>query len=96
MACNSYTIILINFFLDMPDYCSVPECYNLGTGHQFPSDPVRKMKWMVAIKRIDPATGKLWQPKPSAVVCRNHFSPEDYTSTLLGMQSLNNLPTPRH
>ena len=46
-------------FLDMPDYCCVPGCSNLGTGHQFPSDPDIRKKWMVSTKRIDPDTGNL-------------------------------------
>jgi len=93
---NWEILSFISYVLGMPDYCCVPGCKSLGTGHKFPSDPERRKKWIVNIKRLDPDTGKLWEPSPRSVVCRSHFTPEDYTTTLLGTQSLLYRPIERH
>ncbi len=69
----------------MPDYCCVPGCKTLGTGHRFPAEAELRRRWIVAIKRIDPVTKKLWQPSKLAVVCSSHFTAEDYNSTPMGM-----------
>ena len=46
----------------MPNYCSVPGCTEKG-GHSFPIDAAMRLKWKVAIRRIDPETKKLWEPE---------------------------------
>ena len=69
----------------MPQYCCVPKCTSNKGGHRFPSDEALKLKWRVAIKRIDERSKKLWMPGRLDVVCRDHFKPEDYNETLLGM-----------
>lgn len=43
------------------------------------------MKWRVAIKKTDPITRKIWMPSPRDVVCKDHFLPEDYKETFLGL-----------
>ena len=67
----------------MPNYCAVPKCRNNG-GHKFPRDPTLRKRWVIAIRRENPGKMSLWAPGPSAVVCSEHFGPEDYTDTLLG------------
>ena len=37
----------------MPNYCSVPGCTEKG-GHSFSNDDAMRLKWKVAIRRIDP------------------------------------------
>ncbi|XP_046543594.1 uncharacterized protein LOC124253791 [Haliotis rubra] len=67
----------------MPQYCSVPGCTNSG-GHRYPSDSDLRLKWRVAVRRVDPKTKKLWQPGKTDVVCQSHFTADDFTVTLLG------------
>jgi len=68
----------------MPQYCCVPLCTSNKGGHRFPRNSDLKSKWIVAIKRADERTKKLWTPGALDVVCRDHFRPDDYTETLLG------------
>lgn len=56
--------------------CCVPGCANRG-GHRFPKDDTLKKLWVIAIKR-DQKRGKLWEPTPFSVVCREHFNTSDY------------------
>ena len=56
--------------------CSVPECHERG-GHEYPIDPVRKAKWIQAVRRLDENTMKMWTPTKSSVVCKKHFTPDD-------------------
>jgi len=52
----------------MPQYCCVPLCtFNKG-GHWFPRKNDLKSKWIVAVKRADERTKKLWTPGTSYVV----------------------------
>ena len=46
--------------------------------NRFPTDPVRRKKWAIKIKRTDPITGKPWEPSSSSVICSQHFMPEDF------------------
>ncbi len=57
----------------MPTECCVPLCTNKG-GHKFPRDGSIAKAWLVAIRRDQ------WNPAEHkhAVVCYNHFSPDDY------------------
>ncbi|XP_062603302.1 THAP domain-containing protein 3-like [Saccostrea cucullata] len=73
----------------MPETCCcVPECSNRG-GHVFPSDPLRKISWIHAIKRGE-TRFQSWEPSTHAVVCRAHFKEEDYvTETSHGTTPLN-------
>lgn len=65
--------------------CCVPGCKNRG-GHQFPSDPERKKLWVIAIRRIENKSGKLWTPSDYSVVCRQHLKEDDYIAqTVTGM-----------
>ena len=63
--------------------CCVPGCKNRG-GHMIPGDISLRKKWLNAIRRQETAVSKLnntWEPKSkSAVVCFEHFKPEDYIS----------------
>ena len=67
----------------MVNYCSVPGCTEKG-GHSFPKDAAMRLKWKVAIRRIDPKTKQLWEPGNCAVVCRHHFTKDSYVETLMG------------
>ena len=61
--------------------CAVPGCFNRG-GHQFPSKKQLCKEWVVAIRRLsDRSSGKLWWPTQSSVICKDHFTPEDYKKT---------------
>jgi Transposase protein/THAP domain len=40
----------------------------------FPTDKVRRDRWIVRVKRADEATGKLWEPGPRSVLCSEHFN----------------------
>ena len=68
----------------MPTYCCVPGCTNALGGHKFPQESSLKLKWRVAVNRLNVKTKKLWDPPESAVVCRIHFKQDDYKETLLG------------
>ena len=72
------------FFHRMGRYCCVPYCSNRIKGHEFPKDPTHRQLWVIAIKRMDPVSKKLWQPTSSSIVCKEHFLPEDYRQTLTG------------
>ncbi|XP_062583805.1 uncharacterized protein LOC134245540 [Saccostrea cucullata] len=68
--------------------CCVPGCHE-RCGHQFPTEKSRRDKWIIAIKRLDEHTRKLWEPSKSAVVCKRHFKPDDYvTETIQGQKPL--------
>ena len=62
----------------MPYYCCVPNCKKRGTGFAFPWNPDTRMQWIVAIKRMDPITNKLWEPSQHHKVCQRHFTEDDY------------------
>ena len=63
----------------MPSLCCVPGCNNRG-GHVFPkSDTALKDRWIQAIKRVATKHGKKWRPKAYMLVCKSHFTEEDYT-----------------
>lgn len=63
--------------------CCVPECHNRG-GHSFPSGNRRK-SWIHAVRR-GRVGGKEWIPNASSVVCRQHFTVDDYIQeTVYGM-----------
>lgn len=75
MLYHRSVVVIVN----MPQ-CSVPYCNKMG-GHVFPSGKLRKL-WQIAIKRADRnKKGTLWEPGPAAVVCRDHFSDNDYFRT---------------
>ena len=53
--------------------CCVPQCLNRDEGHRFRTrDRELRKRWIAAAKR------EKWTPTPSSVVCRNHFTEEDY------------------
>ena len=68
----------------MPQYCCVPQCKNKKGGHLFPKDEHLKMKWRVAIRRLDPKMKKLWLPGLIDRVCSDHFIEHDFKDTLTG------------
>ena len=60
----------------MPTECCVPLCTNKG-GHTFPfNDGPRLKAWIVAVHRGEAK----WQPSKHSIVCRAHFSDDDYTT----------------
>ncbi|XP_053393114.1 uncharacterized protein LOC128555267 [Mercenaria mercenaria] len=66
--------------------CSVPGCHERG-GHEYPSDPIRRAKWVQAVRRLDENTMKMWTPTKSSVVCKKHFTPDDYIKeTIFGLK----------
>ncbi|XP_067120778.1 uncharacterized protein [Centruroides vittatus] len=52
-------------------WCCVPHCSNSG-GHKFPKNPALRKKWIHAVKRAN------WKPTSSSLVCKNHFTPDQY------------------
>jgi hypothetical protein len=67
--------------LKMPStLCTVPCCHEWG-GHEYPSDPIRKAKWIQAVRRLDENTMKMWTPTKSSVVCKKHFTADDNMKT---------------
>ena len=61
--------------------CSAPGCHNCG-GHQFPSDSdFEKKQWIIAIRRVGNKQGKKWWPSATNVVCKDHFTEDDYKKT---------------
>ncbi|CAK1599331.1 unnamed protein product [Parnassius mnemosyne] len=70
----------------MPQWCAVPHCSSAKGGHRFPCDKSRSQKWVTAIRRED------FIPSKHAVVCKDHFTPEDYA---LPKDPLYPNPTPR-
>ena len=87
-----FAVLLV---LKMPQNCCVPLCSNVKGGILFPraeKSPERRQKWIVAIKRIDPNTKKLWEPSRYSVVCADHFLPTYFRETLLGTHILTVTP----
>ena len=68
----------------MPDSCCVPQCKGRNGGHRFPNEPELRQRWVAAINKLDRGTLNLWQPKKSSVVCKHHFTKDDYNDTLMG------------
>ncbi|KAJ8299959.1 hypothetical protein KUTeg_021478 [Tegillarca granosa] len=69
----------------MPAYCCVPGCSSRTGGNQFPKDKDFWFKWQVAVKRMDVNTKGIWQPSNDSVVCKLHFTSDDYLPpSLLG------------
>ena len=58
--------------------CAVPNCrYRYGCKtvslHRFPVEPQRRLKWIKSLNR-----GETWRPSKAALVCSQHFTPEDF------------------
>ena len=53
--------------------CCVTTCHKTG-GHKFPNDPDVRNQWIKAIKR------KQWTPTRHSVVCKAHFTEDDFVS----------------
>ncbi|XP_062575195.1 uncharacterized protein LOC134237110 [Saccostrea cucullata] len=70
----------------MVKYCCVPLCGRFG-GHKFPAEPDLRLKWRVAIKRMDQKTKNLWNPGKEDIVCHAHFTDHDYKDTESGERS---------
>ncbi|CAK1585392.1 unnamed protein product [Parnassius mnemosyne] len=70
----------------MPQCCAVPYCSSAKGGHRFPCDKSRLKKWIIAIRRQN------FIPSKHSVVCKDHFTSEDYT---LPKDSTCQNPTPR-
>ena len=71
----------------MPLYCAVPNCKE-KSGFRFPTDPVVRKEWSIAIKRVEPGTDKLWEPTQYSVVCANHFKPSDFKEPMNSLVGL--------
>ena len=63
-------------------WCAIPGCSYVSQTegedkgfHIFPSDPVRKEKWLAAIRA---ARGDNYSPCSGARLCSDHFLPTDY------------------
>ena len=72
----------LSVFIMPSTLCCVPQCNKRG-GHVFPSDPVLKKEWILAVKRSATdnrgrVTTGLWQPTKTSVVCKEHFRSTDY------------------
>ena len=51
--------------------CCVPYCSTRG-GHKFPKDDHLKNRWIIAVRRQN------WKPNEHSLVCRLHFTEEDF------------------
>ncbi|XP_040579658.1 uncharacterized protein [Lepeophtheirus salmonis] len=60
----------------MPSCCSVPGCSKRG-GFRFPSNESICLQWRIALRRKD-ENNSLWIPSSFALVCDEHFKPDDY------------------
>lgn len=62
--------------------CCVPGCKTTGSKifHSFPKDKLRCQRWIYNIKRFDLNNESAY--KTHHKVCRTHFRPDDYTSTM--------------
>ncbi|XP_040071042.2 THAP domain-containing protein 5 [Ixodes scapularis] len=76
--------------LGMPQYCCAPLCKQKGVTDDlgdkvsffsFPSDPVVRKKWVIAIKRDE---GKLFQITKYTRLCSKHFQQSDYLANYAG------------
>ncbi|KAM7295196.1 uncharacterized protein ISCGN_024701 [Ixodes scapularis] len=74
----------------MPQYCCAPLCKQKGVTDDlgdkvsffsFPSDPVVRKKWVIAIKRDE---GKLFQITKYTRLCSKHFQQSDYLANYAG------------
>jgi hypothetical protein len=70
--------------------CSVPGCH-LRRGHEFPNDKDRRKSWINAIKRLDQTTLRSWEPSRTAVVCKAHFTENDYIQETIHGKTNSNL-----
>lgn len=60
--------------------CVIPYCHRRDTStHFFPSDPVRRQKWIDFVKSINP---KFRTPGPSSCICGAHFETRQYNFSL--------------
>ncbi|XP_025078390.1 THAP domain-containing protein 5-like isoform X2 [Pomacea canaliculata] len=70
----------------MPKECAAPDCQEKGgkdskySFHKFPKDRALRKEWAIRIKRFDPKTKKLWEPKDSDTLCSKHFVYDCFTS----------------
>ena len=60
----------------MHGYCCVPECKG-RIDHHFPQNLELRAKWLVAVRR------KVLSVTPHAIVCHDHFTPQDYGTTFI-------------
>ena len=60
-------------------YCCVPSCKETG-GFQFPTDPLLRKTWCIAVRR-ETKNKKLWTPSKHSVVCKKHFKEEDFAKS---------------
>lgn len=58
---------------NMVECCAVPYCSERKGGFKIPSEKIRQKEWLKAIRRDD------YLPSMNAFVCKNHFTPQDYT-----------------
>src|SRR6218665_318003 len=62
--------------------CCAPDCSNNRDGHRFPSDDSLKRQWIVAVRH------QSWTFTKASVVCKNHFTADDYiTATFYGLNT---------
>lgn len=66
----------------MPFVCCVPGCKTTGTKvfHSFPKEQIRSQRWIHDTKCFNINYETAY--KSHYKVCRAHFRPEDYTSTM--------------
>ena len=71
----------------MARYCSVPGCEGTD-GFRYRTDPQLRRQWQAAIKRVEPGTDSLWEPKDHSVVCHSHFSTDDFKTPVFSTASV--------
>ncbi|TFK15191.1 circadian locomoter output cycles protein kaput [Platysternon megacephalum] len=71
----------------MPKACSAINCPNRDTRenrarglsfHSFPKAHELRKRWMLAVKRIEPGSRRLWIPGAGACLCSQHFTQDEF------------------
>uniref|UniRef100_A0A8C8RC60 THAP-type domain-containing protein n=1 Tax=Pelusios castaneus TaxID=367368 RepID=A0A8C8RC60_9SAUR len=71
----------------MPKACSAINCPNRDTRenrarglsfHSFPKAHELRKRWMLAVKRIEPSSRRLWIPGAGACLCSQHFTQDEF------------------
>jgi len=45
---------------------------------RFPTDPARRDRWGIRLRRLDVSSRQLWKPSNSSVICSAHFHAGDF------------------
>ncbi|KYO21751.1 DNA transposase THAP9 [Alligator mississippiensis] len=71
----------------MPKACSAINCPNRDTResrarglsfHSFPKAHELRKRWLLAVRRVEPGSRRLWVPGAGACLCSQHFAREEF------------------